>query len=46
MSSQALFAIMTLIFIVASNMDYVDAERLRASNATPSLEVLVSSFGS
>lgn len=35
MSTSSLFAIITLIFIVASNMDYVDAEKLRNANASP-----------
>lgn len=32
MPTSSLFTIMTVIFILASNMDYEDAERLRAAN--------------
>lgn len=32
MSNQSLILIMTVIFAIASNMDYEDAEKLRASN--------------
>ena len=39
MSTQSLFVVMSLIFIVASNMDYVDAERLRAANAPQSIQI-------
>ncbi|MEY2696877.1 MAG: hypothetical protein RL333_1015 [Pseudomonadota bacterium] len=32
MSNQSLFLIMSVIFVVASNMDYEDAQRLREAN--------------
>ena len=32
MSNQSLFLIMSVIFVIASNMDYEDAERLRDAN--------------
>jgi|GEM_PF-3638057 hypothetical protein len=32
MSNQSLFLIMSVIFVIASNMDYEDAERLREAN--------------
>jgi hypothetical protein len=32
MSNQSLFLIMSVIFVIASNMDYEDAERLREAH--------------
>lgn len=42
MNNQSLFLIMSVIFVIASNMDYEDAERLRASNRAHDAQVSVS----
>jgi hypothetical protein len=39
MNNQSLFLIMSVIFVIASNMDYEDAERLRAANRAETAKV-------
>ncbi len=41
MSNQSLILVMTVIFAIASNMDYEDAEMLRASNRQNTSEASV-----
>lgn len=43
MSNQSLFLIMSVIFVIASNMDYEDAERLREANRPGSAQSIVTS---
>ena len=44
MSNQSLFLIMSVIFVIASNMDYEDAERLRAANRSTAAEATAASI--
>lgn len=44
MSNQSLFLIMSLIFVVASNMDYEDAQRLREANRPVSSDASAASL--